>query len=244
MLSLLQTRRWLSFTAAALVAIVAFGLLSLWQYHRAEDKRLEYAAVAGRLSAEPTVPGYTDSGAGLDWRHVQLRGRYDPQAQFLIRNRPLGGSNGFWVASLLVTNEGSTWVVRGWMPAQGAASAAAAAPAPPEGDQVVDGYARMPDPDPARAAADIPPGQATAVNPADLSQLVGRASPATWYVIAAADSQLARIPPPEPTDSRNLSYAGQWLLFAAITVGGWFYFLRREAAELDAESSAPPVAAA
>ena len=25
----------------------------------------------------------------------------------------------------------------------------------------------------------------------------------------------------------------QWLLFAAVAIGGWFYFLRREAKELD-----------
>jgi cytochrome oxidase assembly protein ShyY1 len=34
---------------------------------------------------------------------------------------------------------------------------------------------------------------------------------------------------PDVDENRNLSYAGQWLLFALVAVGGWFFFLRREA---------------
>ncbi len=247
MLSLLRTGRWRSFTAAAFVAIIAFGLLSLWQYHRAEEKRVEFDAVAARMASDPAVPDYRADSADVEWQHVTLRGVYDPQAQVLIRNRPLSGGNGFWVASLLRTEAGSSWVVRGWIPAQGNATAEAAPPAPPAGEVAVDGFARLPDPEPARRAADVPAGQATAMNPAELSALLGRPAPSAWYVISARnpqDAAVTPIPTPEPTDSRNLSYAGQWLLFAAITIGGWFFFLRREAAEQQAADRPVPVEAA
>ena len=36
---------------------------------------------------------------------------------------------------------------------------------------------------------------------------------------------------PQIDDSMNLSYAGQWLLFAGVALVGWFFFLRREAKE-------------
>ena len=49
MLSLLRNPRWQAFTAAALIAIVAFGLLSLWQYNRAEEERIEFSAISERL---------------------------------------------------------------------------------------------------------------------------------------------------------------------------------------------------
>lgn len=237
MLSLLRTGRWQAFTAAALLAIVAFGFLSLWQYHRAEEKRLEFQGIEQRLRSAPATPEIDAAGPEVEWQHVQLRGTYSPDEQLLIRNRPQDGSNGFWVASLLRTQQGATWVVRGWTPAQGSATTLAAAPEPPAGEMVVDGYARLPDSEPARRAEDIPAGQATAMNPAGLSPLVDGPAASNWYVIASRDPGLPPVPPPEPSDSRNLSYAGQWLLFAAIAVGGWFYFLRREAAEQAEQAS-------
>ena len=34
---------------------------------------------------------------------------------------------------------------------------------------------------------------------------------------------------PDVDEGRNISYAIQWILFAIIAIGGWFFFLRREA---------------
>jgi cytochrome oxidase assembly protein ShyY1 len=45
----------------------------------------------------------------------------------------------------------------------------------------------------------------------------------------AAQSVLILLSPPEIDDSRNISYAVQWLLFAGVGIVGWFFFLRREA---------------
>jgi hypothetical protein len=38
-LTLLRTRRWQGFTAVVIVAIIAFGFLSRWQWDRAEEKQ-------------------------------------------------------------------------------------------------------------------------------------------------------------------------------------------------------------
>jgi cytochrome oxidase assembly protein ShyY1 len=41
------------------------------------------------------------------------------------------------------------------------------------------------------------------------------------------------VPVTRPDEIQNVSYAVQWLLFAAVAIGGWFYFLRRESKEMD-----------
>ena len=57
-----------------------------------------------------------------------------------------------------------------------------------------------------------------------------------WYLQlrdSAPAEELLPVPLIEPDDLQNISYAIQWLLFAAVAIGGWFFFLRREAKESD-----------
>ena len=58
---------------------------------------------------------------------------------------------------------------------------------------------------------------------------------ADWYLQDGLEqtrhSTVKALPLPQADDAKNLSYAGQWLLFASIAIVGWFYFLRREAKE-------------
>lgn len=232
MLSLLRTRRWQAFTAAAVVAILAFGLLSLWQWNRAEEKRQEFTAVEAALQGPPQPAERVAQPA--EWQAVVATGRYVADEQYLVRNQPQDGRNGFWVVTLLDTDAGDDlWVVRGWVAVDLAKAATQQPPTPPAGEVTVTGYARNSEAGPLRAGADVPVGQVSRLAVAELDQSAAVTTPG-WFLIAARDPGLAPIRPPEPTDSRNLSYAGQWLLFAAITIGGWFFFLRREAQEEDA----------
>ncbi len=242
MLSLLRTRRWQAFTAAAVVAIIAFGLLSLWQWHRAEEKRQDFAAVESALRAPPLPADQVADPA--EWQAVDASGRYVPEQQYLVRNQPQDGRNGYWVVTLLDTDSGSDlWVVRGWVPVDLAKAATQTPPTPPAGEVTVAGYARNSESGPLRAGTDLPQGQISRVAVAELDG-ISATTTSGWFLVAARDPALAPVPPPQPTDSRNLSYAGQWLLFAAITVGGWFFFLRREAQDEAAarDDAAVPVA--
>ncbi len=236
MLNLLRTRRWQAFTAAAVLAILAFGLLSLWQWHRAEQKRAEFTTIATALAQTPVAAAAVTAPA--DWQAVTAAGTYDPDRQYLVRNQPQDGANGFWVLSLLRTDTGpDLWVVRGWTPADLAQGLQQQPPAPPTGPVTVTGYARRTEPGPLRAGPDLPAAQVSRVTVAELDDTAGSTT-ADWFVIAQRDPALAPVPPPQPTDSRNVSYAGQWLLFAVITIGGWWFFLRREAKE-DAATPEP-----
>jgi cytochrome oxidase assembly protein ShyY1 len=234
-MSLLRTRRWLGFTVTVVVTIVAFGLLSLWQFHRAEDKRAQRVELQSALAAEPAPLGEVAlPAAGLtpadEWRHVEVTGTYDPGTQILVRKRPLDAQNGFWVLTSLRTASGqSVWVNRGWEPTSGDALSTPTTPDPPTGSIVVNGYLRPFEVADADANDGLPPGQIAAVATSTL--------PVVSDLYPGYVQLRESYPGQEVDESRNVSYAVQWLLFAGVAMGGWFFFLRREAKE-DAEARA------
>ena len=250
MFRLLATPRWLGFTVTALVAILGFGILSMWQWNRAEEKRQDHQLVVAGVET-PAVPLGEALDDPTEWQHVKVSGTYG-RDQHLVRNRPLDGANGFWVVTPLISDgdgrvDGSAsglsegeivWVARGWMPQRTAAKQSVEAPAAPTGQVEVVGYLRATSTEAARPSAEYPEGQIAAINSAALTEISGLSSDerlSDWYVLAepgqAHDAELTALPLPEADDARNLSYAGQWMLFASITIGGWFYFLWREARE-------------
>lgn len=242
MFRLLTTPRWLGFTVTALIAILGFGILSMWQWDRAEEKRQDHQLVVAGVetAAVPLDEALEDP---TEWQHVRVTGTYGPD-QALLRQRPLDGHNGFWVITPLISDgdtldEGQVvWVARGWMPQSTAATESVEVPEAPDGQVEVAGYLRATPTEAARPSAGYPEGQIAAINTADLNEASGLPSDdrlSDWYVLAEAGQapgpEMKALPLPESDDARNLSYAGQWMLFASITIGGWFYFLWREARE-------------
>ncbi|MGI9197281.1 MAG: SURF1 family cytochrome oxidase biogenesis protein [Candidatus Nanopelagicales bacterium] len=237
MWTLLRTRRWLSFTALVVVAIVAFGFLSHWQWSRAEERRAQRLAVAAE-SGGPPVPVAQALEDPSDWEAVTATGTYAGNRTVLVRQRPLNGSNGFWVATPLRTADGlEVWVNRGWVAATGAATQSQDAPVAPAGLVTITGRLREAEVTPQPAPTDLPAGQVPALDPAALS-----ASIIGFYVESVssdpADPGVTPIPLPEIDEGRNISYAVQWILFAVVAVAGWLFFLRREARE-DAGNKEP-----
>ncbi len=249
MLRLLSTRRWLAFTATALVAIVAFGLLSRWQWARAAEESAASSIVTINVAREPVPlaalvsPGDT-LPADLQWRTVTVTGEVRCSAGVLVRNRPLDGANGLWAACPLVAEDGATvWINRGWLPAGNAATQVVPMPPWADGTATITGRVRPSEQGPPEQPTDLPAGQVTHLDTASL----GPAAPGAPLYLPYID-----VTGSEPTDPaglepipleldqgyQNVSYALQWLVFAAIAVGGWFYFLRREARET-AESPEP-----
>jgi cytochrome oxidase assembly protein ShyY1 len=250
-LPLLRTRRWLGFTAVVVGAIVAFGLLSAWQWSRADDRRQERLVLQSALASEPAPVESIDLSAGASaadvWRAVTARGVYLGDTQVVVRKRPLDARNGFWLMTPLQTDAGPVvWVNRGWMPAGIDALSTPPLPEPPGGEVVVTGYLRAFDEASPRANDGLPPGQVAAPAPA-LLPAAGDALPAYIQLSESAPEQegLVTLPLPEIDENRNISYAVQWLLFAAVAIGGWFFFIRREAKEdaaatADAQASPAP----
>ncbi len=173
------------------------------------------------------------------WRAVTATGVYTPEMSALVRKRPLDARNGFWLMTALRLEDGRTiWVNRGWLPAGQDALSSPDLPEPPPGQVTVSGYLRAfedVDPD---ANAGLPAGQ-VAAPAAALLPSAPDAVPA-YIQLATSDPEqegLVTLPLPDIDEGRNISYAIQWLLFAAVAMAGWYFFLQREAKE-DAERAA------
>ena len=229
MLAALRTRRWQGFTVVVLVAIIGFGFLSRWQWQRAEEKRV--AQQAQTLAEQTPVLPRADETL-LEFTAVTLTGQYATDSLRFVRQRPLEGRNGYWVLQLLQTEFGDFWVLRGWVPAC-ARTDTAPDVSSPLGQVTVNGFVRpLPSGDALTNRGGLPADQVTEVASAQLP-VPGNAP---WYVQAqqsVPEDSVAIVPVPRPDELQNVSYAVQWLLFAAVAIGGWFYFLRREAKEID-----------
>lgn len=225
MLSLLRTRRWLSFTALVLLVIIAFGLLSRWQWSRAEEKKQLNASMVSARQAAPVSP----QEAGGEWVPVRTTGVYDPAHEVVVRKRPQDTVNGFWVLTPLTTDAGVVWVNRGWLRAEANAMTYPTVPAPPAGTVTVTGLWR--DWQEARTTSGLPEGMISDVDPAVLPVTTREDGFLQLTESEPAQQGLAPILLPEIDDSQNISYAVQWILFALVSVAGWFFFLRREARE-------------
>jgi len=226
--ALLKTRRWVGFTAIVLVSIIGFGLLSRWQWTRADEQRAERLAI----SEAQVLQGVTSVDDLEEFTRVRVSGEFSNQDTQLIRQRPLDGGNGYWVMTPLDTSGGTRiWVIRGWVGASTIATEVPVVPPAPAGTITVSGAVRefeapldnvygLPDRVIARMSLEelATPGFTKAVDNR-VVQLIS-ATP--------ADAGIVIVPLPEVDEVQNVSYAVQWIIFALVAIIGWFIFLRRE----------------
>lgn len=211
-----------------IVAIVAFGLLSRWQWDRAEEKQLQQQAQVAS-QAEPITPQAGESVP--EFSAITLTGIYLPETQRLVRQRPLEGRNGFWVMEQLGTDQGRVWVLRGWVPTTAQAGDSPVVPAVDAPLVRVTGVARpLPEGEVLTDRGGLPEQQVTQIVTAQLPD----PGSMDWYLQQTASTPtdpVVPVPLAQPDDLQNISYAVQWLLFAAVAIFGWYFFLRREAKE-------------
>ncbi len=232
MIALLRTRRWIAFTILVIAVVVTFGLLSQWQWHRAEERdaqRRDLLTHTGGPARDLTgvlAMAPADLPA-LEWSPLEVTGSYEPN-QYAVRRRPLDGRNGFWVLSRMTTTFGAVWINRGWLPAEGDALAMPRLPDPPQGEVQVRGFYRQPEPTEPAQWKGLPPGMIPAIAPDHLAEPA--ALPGYLQLVSSQPEQqnLVILPLPDIDPSRNTSYAVQWVLFALVAVAGWFIMLRRE----------------
>jgi cytochrome oxidase assembly protein ShyY1 len=244
----LRQPRWLALGFLVLLVLPSFVLLSRWQLHRLDDRR-HFNDLVTTHSAAAAVPvervmtaGAPTATVGDDqrWIPVTATGRYDAAGTVLVRKRPLDGKNGFWVVTPLVTSSGSVLVVnRGWVGADGAATATQVVPAPPGGVITMTARVQPSEEAPDVQPSDLPTGQIT-----DLSVplVAGGATAYPGYVTLvtsapAESTDLTAIPLPDLSDGPHLSYAVQWLFFAAVAVIGFVVLIRRESEYAAAEAA-------
>lgn len=237
MLKVLREPRWIALIVAVPIGVVLCLMLSDWQWNRYEGRK-EANVVLGQNIDKPPVQAsqLLASATAVDdsthWRSVEATGTYDVDAQVLVRRKPLSGTNGFWVATPLVTKTGDVLVVnRGWVKAGSNAQVTPSVPAPPTGEVTVIGRVQPSSAEAARPT-DMPVGQVQALNVASVGAESGtRILPAYIDLSSSNPPQapgLVLIPVPQIDEGPHLSYSLQWIAFAILFIVGIFLLLRRE----------------
>lgn len=236
----LLTPRWWGINVFVLLAIPFCIFMGSWQLSRFEGRvHEEHAANRQAASDAGQAARPLDSmlpvNKATSGRRVSAHGRYG--AQLLVPGRQLDDKNGFYVLTLLRTDQGKSLpVVRGWLP--GTASAAKT-PAAPRGEVTVVGAlqaSETPGDNGVSAQGGLPAGQTAAISSAALVNLVPDRLYDAWVTLDKADAGMKAVPASAPDGTgldlkafQNLGYTGEWFVFAGFTVFMWFRLLRREA---------------
>ncbi|MFJ1671068.1 SURF1 family protein [Streptomyces bottropensis] len=235
----LLTPRWWGINVFVLLAIPFCVFMGSWQLSRFEDRMQDHRAAteridpADRAPARPLaelLPVDKETSGAL----ATVTGRYGKQ--LLVPNRELDGRNGFYVLTLLRTDDGTALpVVRGWLPG---AATAGRVPAAPSGEVTVAGSlqaSETPGSNGVPVQGGLPAGQTSAISAAALVNLVPDDLYDAWVTLDKADSGMKAVPATAPQDTgldlkafQNLGYTGEWFVFAGFVVFMWFRLVRRE----------------
>lgn len=106
----------------ALVGVLGFAGLGVWQVERLAWKRALIARVDERIHAAPAVPDWSAVSDVDAYRRVRMTGTFDHAAETLVRAVTEQGS-GFWVVTPLRTAQGIVLINRGFVPSDHRAQA-------------------------------------------------------------------------------------------------------------------------
>jgi surfeit locus 1 family protein len=243
---------WIASHVFVLVCVVLFVRLGFWQLSRLDERQAHNALVEARQGG-PAVPveQVVTSGMGpaeiegVIHRHVSATGTYRPDEQVLIRNETHHGAPGSWVVTpLALPGGGAVAVNRGWVPVS-VAEGDPAAYAPPAGTVTVTGLVSRTEEREGLGAEDPAEGRLQAMARVDVGrlarQVTGPLLPAYLTMRTqepAPGAVPVPVPPPALDDGPHLSYAGQWFIFATLTVVVYPLLLRRTARHKAADAAA------
>jgi surfeit locus 1 family protein len=216
--------RWLAGHILAVVVIVTFVSLGIWQLARDSQKQDTVRAREAAFAAP--APDFVAKSATLAaGDRVEARGTYDPELQALLRNRVRDGKTGFDVLTpLRLDDDTGVLVDRGWI----SASEAESVPLPPDGEIVVRGLLRQSRPLATEDAVRDVGGLTSLprVGAEVLQPKVGYDLRDTWieaqYQRPTPGDDDPALPKPAPPDQVNhFQYAIEWFALAAVPLIGW-----------------------
>lgn len=258
--SFLWKPRWILSHLFVLALVVTFVNLGFWQLRRLDERKTYNALVESRQQlpvapiAElvPDGPGATTEQIDdVVYRPVTVTGTYATDQQVLVRNRTFNEIPGFWVLTPLVQRDGTAVVVnRGWVPF---ATTNPDGPwsdfDPPTGEVTVQGKIQASQ---VRSTGliggpkDADEGRLTTLSRVDIGRLQQQVDepllPVSLDLTAQDPAQVgalpAPVPPPDLSEGPHLNYAGQWFIFATLTVIVYPLLMRRIARTKGVERAA------
>jgi surfeit locus 1 family protein len=227
-----RSPRWIVGLVVAVVTVVIFVTLGLWQLGRLDERRATNAAIVASTAHDPIDLEVFVAGGGdpadLVWRRVSVAGEYAPEAEVILSSRSHKAQPGHNVLTPLLLTDGAALIVnRGWIPFELGDPPVGGA-TPPSGRVTVTGTLRADegagllggggDGEPVRRIASIDLARLGA------DQEVGTAYP-VYLQLADQDPAGGALPEPVPlplpSEGSHLSYAVQWFLFAGIVLIGF-----------------------
>jgi surfeit locus 1 family protein len=221
---------WGGVVAALLAAL--FISLGLWQLRKFEVKTRLQAELDERSRAAlvvmPTTPGQAED---LRYRHVIVRGEFDPERQILIDNRVHREQAGYHVITplRLAGSDLRVLVNRGWLAAPADHRAVPAAP-PPTGTVELTGIAVVP----SNRFFTLAPAPSAGWQPVwqnlDLAAYAAAVQWPVQPVVVQLDAgtphgYAREWPRPDERADMHRSYALQWFGFAVSALGIWLWFV-------------------
>jgi cytochrome oxidase assembly protein ShyY1 len=244
--------RWIVSHVFVLTMLVLFVVAGFWQLGRMDEKRdrnqritdrAEQASVPVQDLAAP--PGDFAAADALAFRPASAAGTYQADEQVLVRSRSFGGAPGSWVLTPIDLGDGTGVLVnRGWIANSGEFTAVPDDVTTPSGPVEVDGWVVETETKGSFGATDPGEGQLTELARADVARVDAQVElDLLPFVLQLADQDPpltdddpVPVPLPELDEGPHLSYAGQWFIFAALTVVFYPLILRRRARELEKEA--------
>lgn len=236
---------WIFSHVFVATCVAIFILCAFWQLSRLSDRKDANALIRSRETSEPVplsslipVDASPEQSAPISYRTVTVTGTYDTDDQVLIRNRTRGSSDpGWWLMTPLVTADGTAVAInRGWVPYVIDENGPLTEYAPPSGTVTVTGLV-FPTQNRHSGPTDAADGKLRTLSRVDLVRYAQQLDHPLYPVyvnLATSDPAQAGdlpepVPPPTLDEGPHLDYAGQWIIFATLTIIVYPLLLRRTA---------------
>jgi hypothetical protein len=230
-------RRWVVWLLLATLFAIACVMLSNWQLSRRDEAVARINLVIANYDLNPvSIEEFAredEFTTDMEWRPVEVVGRYLTDASFLVRNRPYAGAPGFIQLAAFESNSGTVYAVdRGWLPTGSSQDSPDLIPQLPSGELTLTARIRPTEPTFNRAA---PAGQLATVNSAAMAQQLDEpaAVAESFYLRMFRESVPSENYPtlmakPKLDEGNHLSYAIQWVVFGAMAFAALFWAIRQE----------------
>ena len=229
----LRTPAWIAGIVVALVAVVVFANLGLWQLRRLDERRAINARIEAGLTDDPvdlaTLLRVDPDPEALDFTRVRASGTYLLDEEVILQVRSLNGQSGHEVLTPLLLSDGSAILVdRGWVTID-VVGPPVVGSEPPAAAVTVEGVLRDPPERGRFGPSDAASGELERVNRVDVDRLQQQIDkplrPVYLQLETQTPAQPGRYPIPLPaiavSEGPHLSYAVQWFIFATIVAIGF-----------------------
>mgnify|MGYP003748081369 FL=1 len=215
----------------------AFTFLAPWQLGKDDAivHRNEQIDAAFKSDPVPVTDVFDADGvitADEEWRRVTLQGEYLPDAEVLLRMRPVDSSPAFHALTPFRLDSGETFLVnRGFtVPIDGNIPDMTEAPT---GPVTISGHARLNEVKPTSAPMeDQGYRQVYGIHTEQISEVVGIPLAHDYVQLSAGEpGELNAIPVPKLDRGSHLSYGFQWIAFGIMAPLGLGYFIWAELRE-------------